>query len=192
MNEQALFILANETLAAVVARVRDDQMDLAIPPELSWRPDWTVRTAMNVYAYENACVPDVLAGKPKLPTNDEFEDDLLGDEPQASYRLLSNAANLAARALDDPERIVHISYGDFPAHQYLRDITIQRAFSAYDLAKFVGALTVLPDDLVQGLWDSLVPIVEYLRAAGVFGPEIPVPADAPLHDRLLGLTGRRP
>jgi hypothetical protein len=30
------------------------------------------------------------------------------------------------------------------------------------------------------------------RAIGIFGAAIPVPADAPLQDRLLGLTGREP
>jgi hypothetical protein len=31
-----------------------------------------------------------------------------------------------------------------------------------------------------------------MRAGGMLGPEVPVPADAPVADRMLGLLGRRP
>jgi len=40
--------------------------------------------------------------------------------------------------------------------------------------------------------DELSPHAEEWRAIGVFGPAVNVPADAPLQDRLLGLTGRDP
>jgi uncharacterized protein (TIGR03086 family) len=192
MNQQELFILANQTLQTVINQIKPEQMDLIIPDEMSWRPNQTVRAAMNIYAYENACVPDVLAGKEKFPTNDEFKDDLLKDDPQVNYAKYSDAANDATRNLDDPERIVHISYGDFPAYQYLSDITIQRGLGAYDLAKFIHADTKLPDDLVQGLWTIIEPIAEQLREYGVFRAKVDVPENEPLQDRLLGLTGRNP
>ena len=50
----------------------------------------------------------------------------------------------------------------------------------------------MPPDLVQGLWDEIAPDAEAWRAMGVFGAAVPVPDDAPLQDRLLGLTGRQP
>jgi hypothetical protein len=50
----------------------------------------------------------------------------------------------------------------------------------------------LPADLVQGLWDELTPHAEEWRSIGVFPAAIPVPEDAPLLHRLLGLTGRQP
>jgi len=123
---------------------------------------------------------------------DEARVDLLGEHRQDDYSRYSDAADAAVRALADPSRIVHISYGDFPASDYLRDVTIQRGLSAYDSAKFIGADTTLPADLVLGLWSMIVPIAEQLREFGVFGPRVEVPEDAPLQDRLLGLTGRQP
>ncbi|MGA7987763.1 MAG: hypothetical protein WCB51_05135 [Candidatus Dormiibacterota bacterium] len=53
-------------------------------------------------------------------------------------------------------------------------------------------MRTLPDGLVQGLWDELSPVAEAWRKIGVFGHEIAVPDDAPLVQRLLGLTGRDP
>jgi hypothetical protein len=61
-----------------------------------------------------------------------------------------------------------------------------------DIAKWIGADTRLPDDLVQGMWDEFVPEIEEWRAMGVFGPAVPVPEEASLQDRLLGLAGRDP
>ncbi len=46
--------------------------------------------------------------------------------------------------------------------------------------------------MVQGLWDQISPEADTWRAMGVFGAAVPVPENAPLQDRLLGLTGRRP
>jgi len=45
---------------------------------------------------------------------------------------------------------------------------------------------------VQGIWDEISPHAEEWRAIGVFPAAVPVPDDAPLLDRLLGLTGRDP
>jgi hypothetical protein len=87
---------------------------------------------------------------------------------------------------------VHLSYGDFPTREYLKHITYFRGGRVYDIARFMGADTSLPADLVQGLWDELAPQAEEWRKMGVFGPAVEVPDDAPLQDRLLALTGRDP
>jgi len=39
---------------------------------------------------------------------------------------------------------------------------------------------------------GMQPIDEVLRASGQYGPKVPVPADAPVQDRLLGFIGRDP
>jgi len=64
-----------------------------------------------------------------------------------------------------------------------------RGFRAYTIAKFIGVDSTLQDDLVQGLWDEIVPEVENWRSMGVFGPAIEVPNDADPQTKLLGLTG---
>jgi len=45
---------------------------------------------------------------------------------------------------------------------------------------------------VQGLWDELTPHAEEWRTIGVFPAAVPIPEDAPLLHRLLGLTGGHP
>ena len=75
----------------------------------------------------------------------------------------------------------------------IRDsITYFRGSRVYDIARFIGADTTMPADLVQGLWDVLSPQAEEWRKLGVFGPAVKVPDDAPLQNRLLALMGRDP
>jgi hypothetical protein len=50
----------------------------------------------------------------------------------------------------------------------------------------------LSDDLIQGVWDEVSPHAEEWRTIGVYPAAVPVRSDAPLLDRLLGLTGRDP
>jgi uncharacterized protein (TIGR03086 family) len=192
MNEQELFVKINQVLTDVVNHVKDEQLDQVLPDDLTWRKGITLRRAVNICAYENRCVPEVLEGKEGLASNDEFTDDLLGNEPLANFNRYSDIANRAAMELADPGRIVHMSYGDAPAREYLRDITINRGLGAYDIAAFIGTDVRMPDDLVQGLMDSIAPMADMLRQHGVFGPEVEVPSDASPQAKLLGLTGRDP
>ena len=87
---------------------------------------------------------------------------------------------------------MHCSFGDFSARDYLTQTTMFRGLRARDIARVIGVEPNLPDDLVQGIWDEISPHAEEWREIGVFARAVPVPDDAPLLDRLLGLTGRDP
>ena len=192
MAERDVFILAERALADVIDQVRPDQWD---QPKPEWfhtagQGDVTLRQIVNYHAYDSAWVPDVLAGKTMAEVGDVYEH--LKNDGAADYRAHSDAAVAAAEALEDPERVVHLSYGDFPAREYLRHITSFRGFRVFDIARWIGASTEMPPDLVQGMWDVLSPDMEAWRAMGVYRAAVPVPDDAPLQDRLLALAGRDP
>jgi uncharacterized protein (TIGR03086 family) len=167
-----------------------------VPIEMTPRqPGSTLRQVVNYHAYDDAWVPDTLAGKTIAEVGDAHGDpqgDLLGDEPQVAFAAIVAAAVTAVRSLADLDKVVHLSYGDFPTREYLKHITYFRAGRVYDIARFIGADATMPAALVQGLWDELAPQAEEWRKMGVFGPAVEVPEDAPLQDRLLALTGRDP
>ncbi len=192
MTEQEVFILADQALKAVVDQIRDDQWDLRVPDEMTRKPGTTLRETIEYHAYDEVWVPDVLAGRTKEEVGDKYDGDLLGDHPKLNFASIVETAVIAVRDFDDPDRTVHLSYGDWPAREYLKHITSFRGLRAYDIARFIGTDTTLPPDLVQGLWDVLSPQAEEWRKMGVYGPAVPVPEGAPLQDRLLGLTGRQP
>jgi hypothetical protein len=196
MDEQSVFVLADRTLNAVVARIGDDHWEMLMPPEFQARgrdqvP--TLREVVNYHAYDDAWVPDMLAGRTMDEVGrDAFSGDLLGPAPAASFAALVDRACAAAEALDDPARTVHCSFGDYPAREYLWQVNSFRGLRAYDLAKLIGVDITLPGALVAGLWDEISPHAEEWRAIGVFPTAVAVPEDAPLLERLLGLTGRTP
>jgi uncharacterized protein (TIGR03086 family) len=196
MTEPEVFMLADRALENVVAQIKDDQWDKEVPPDFARRQTDrtpTLREIINYHAYDDAWVPDMLAGKSMDEAGpDNFKGDLLADDPKGNFSAIVDKAVAAARQLDDLERTVHCSFGEFTAREYLWQANSFRAFRALDIARAIGVDSHLPDELVQGVWDEISPHAEEWRAIGVFGPVVPVPEDAPLQDRLLGLTGRRP
>ncbi|MGF0320428.1 TIGR03086 family metal-binding protein [Nocardia fluminea] len=62
----------------------------------------------------------------------------------------------------------------------------------WDLARATGSTPHWDDDLLRETYDETVATAGQGREMGIYGPEIPVAATAPLLDRILGLTGRDP
>jgi uncharacterized protein (TIGR03086 family) len=196
MNEAEVFVLADETLNRVIAQVRDEQWDMEMPASFVMRNSDRsprLREIVNYHAYDDSWVPDTLSGKTMDEVGrDKFDGDLLGNDPKASFAAIVEQACAAMRRFEDFDRIVHLSFGDYTAREYLWQVNSFRTLRAHDIAQVIGADTKLPDDLVQGFWAELVPHAEEWRSLGVFGPAVPVPADASLQDRMLALTGRLP
>jgi len=196
MTEPEVYALAVKAMSGVLAQVRSDQWDMDLPASFARRDTAgtpTLREVVNYHAYNDAWVPDMLAGKTMDEAGaDNFKGDLLGEDPAASYAAIAATATAAALSLDDLDRTVHCSFGDFKAREYLWQANYFAGVRAHDIARVTGAELTMPAELVQGLWDELSPQAEGWRAMGVFPPEVAVPADAPLLDRLLGLTGRDP
>ena len=194
--EPDVFILADRALEAVVRQITDEQWTMTMPADFLMRRTGqvpTLREVINYHAYDDAWVPDMLAGRTMEEVGrDKFDGDLLGADPQAAFSRLVDAACAAAAQLDDSDRTVHCSFGDFTAREYLWQVTSFRGLRAHDLSWVIGVEPQLPDELVQGMWAQISPHAEEWRAIGVFPAAVPVPQTAPLLDRLLGLTGRQP
>ncbi|MGM1063152.1 TIGR03086 family metal-binding protein [Saccharothrix sp. Mg75] len=62
----------------------------------------------------------------------------------------------------------------------------------WDLAQATDQHPVWDEDLLEHVHQGLVPTARMGRDMGIYGPEVPVPDDAPLLHRVLGLTGRKP
>jgi uncharacterized protein (TIGR03086 family) len=196
MAEPDVFELADRALARVVAQIAPEQWEMILPATFTTRvrPEPpSLRKMINYHAYDDAWVPDMLAGRTMDEAGSEkFDGDLLGEDPVASFEAIVDRACAAAAAVTDLDAVTHLSFGDYPVREYFWQINQFRALRAYDIARVIGVDPDLPGELVQGLWDELSPHAEEWRTIGVFPAAVPVPDDAPLLHRLLGLTGRSP
>jgi len=195
MTEPDVFVLADHALNTVVAQIRPEQWDMPMPPEFQGRNSDhtpTLREVVNYHAYDDAWVPDMLAGWTMEEVGvDAYAGDLLGDDPAGNFAALVEKACAAARGVTDLTQTVHCSFGNYTTQEYFWQITMFRGLRAHDIAHVIGVDPALPDALVEGLWKEISPHAEEWRLIGIFPPAIPTAADAPLLDRLLGLTGRR-
>lgn len=195
MNEAQTFLLADQTLSHVIDQIKPDQWSMHMP---AWfqagrtQTDPDLRTIINYHAYDEAWVPDTLAGRTIDQVGTKHDGDLLGQDPAAAYRALRDQAAEAVNAIADLDRPVHLTYGDYPTREYLLHITSFRGFRAYDIAKLIGAPTKLPDELVQGMWDLLSPHAQEWHQMGVYPAAVQVPETASLQDKLVAMSGRQP
>jgi uncharacterized protein (TIGR03086 family) len=196
MTEPKVFVLADHALNEVVAQIRPDQWEMAMPSGFQLRGSEgapTLREIINYHAYDDAWVPDMLAGWTMDEVgHDKYSGDLLGADPAGNFAAIVEKACRAAEAMADLERTVHCSFGNYTAREYFWQINMFRGLRAHDLARVIGTAVTLPDALVEGLWEEVSPHAEEWRMIGVFPPAVPVADDASLLDRLLGLTGRQP
>ena len=122
-----------------------------------------------------------------------LQTDVLGDEPVDTFRAAQDELSAAFRATD-LETTVHHMVGDIPAAMLLGFRIGDLTLHSWDLARAIQADETLDPVLVQAVWDAVSPLGAGISQTGVFGdgPSGGVAEDAPLHLRLLDLTGRRP
>src|SRR2546425_1609916 len=131
MVDVSVFGLAQDALKGVVDRIAAEAWSREVPPSMRFLDGLrTVRDVINHHARDDAWVPDTLAGRTIAEVGDRWDGDLLGADPAAGYAKLAAVATAAVSAFTDFDRVVHLSYGDFPAHVYLLHITIFRGFQA--------------------------------------------------------------
>jgi uncharacterized protein (TIGR03086 family) len=190
MTIQELFIASNQALGTVIAQIKDDQWDMQMPEGTSSKPT-TLGAAVRYHTYDDAWVPDVLEGKTKEEVGEMYESLLTSvNDIQSEYAQYNQRAIEAVASFTDLERVTHLSYGDFPAKDYLQHIISFRAFRSYDIAKMIGIDTTMDTELVDGLLAEFAPVAGAYRQMGVFPPAIEVADDASPQAKLLALIGR--
>ncbi|WP_349897152.1 hypothetical protein [Parafrigoribacterium soli] len=189
MKQKQLFLQADAALRSVIDRIQPAQLSLAAPADWSRVESPTLRDILAAHAFDEAWVPDVLAGRTIKEVGDRYAGDLLGDDAVASYDRLNDVATRAVLAHDDPQGVAHLSYGDFTVGEFFEHTATYRAFQAWSIAKLLGLEYSLPAELVEGLWEHIVPQADVWRAMGVFGPELETPPGADRETELLAKTG---
>ena len=91
MTEQEVFVLADQALKAVVDKIRDDQWRLIVPDDMTRTPGVTLRKLVDYHAYDDAWVPDMLAGRTMDEVGASSTATSSGDHPKADFASSSSA-----------------------------------------------------------------------------------------------------
>jgi uncharacterized protein (TIGR03086 family) len=178
---QDLFVTANQHFTDLVDQIDDDQWDNPVPST----PGWTVQQLVGHVTENNLAVTRTLGG------NDLLVGDM-DEDPAAAWDEMANKAEEAALSWTEMNAEVEGPEGSTRAEDYIKSQIADRTIHGWDLAKAIGADSMIHPELVATVYEYLEPQAEHLRSTGVFGPEVSVAPDAPLQSRLIGLTGRQP
>jgi uncharacterized protein (TIGR03086 family) len=170
-----------------VRRVRPDQWSAPTPCA-----DWDVRTLVNHIVYEDRWSVPLFEGATIAEVGDQFEGDLLGDDPVANAAQAADETKKAAHRDGAMERTVHLSFGDTPATEYVHQLLADHVVHAWDLAAAIGADRALDPEAVRACLEWFADREEAYRSSGAIGPRVEVPAGAGDQDRLLAAFGRDP
>jgi len=183
---ESRFTAAVDEFGGRVRAIRDDQWSAPTPCT-----KWDVRTLVNHLVYELRWMPPLLAGQTIAEVGDRLDGDLLGADPVAAW---TNAVQESDAAVAQPgalETLVHLSYGDTPAADYVTEVTADLTVHAWDLARAIGAGEQLDPTLVQWIYPQAKERLNPAGVPGYFGPAVAVPDSASEQVRLLALYGRR-
>ena len=188
LDVPALFSRAIDEFDKRVRLVGDDQWTNATPCT-----EWSVKDLVNHMVTENLWVPGLLDGKTidELGGMDAFEGDNLGSDPKHAWTEASQKATQAAQRDGAMDTTAHLSYGDFPASFYILQLLADHIIHAWDLAKGIEDDDELDQEMVQFVYQGMLPYADSLSEGDSFADPIPVPDDADPQTKLLGLVGRR-
>ena len=171
MREAEMFIRADRAFTGAVNNVTTDQWHHKVPAT----PDWTVRELVNHVAHTSA---DFIAS---LGGDAPAGEDLLGDNPAQSWARIAQTAEDLAEACTDESKATGIAVQ-----------TVDRTIHSWDLQGAIGADQTMDPKLAEFAYETMLPNAETLAASGMFGVQVPVPEDADVSAKLLGLAGRDP
>jgi len=148
--------------------------------------DWTARDVVSHVVEMHGAMLRAVQRSPR-PAAD--------DDPLAAFR--TARADVEA-VLADPElagvEVASPYAGQLPAERHIDQVMVDElVVHGWDLARATGQDGTMDPAAVDKIWLASMSLgEEVLRTPGVCGPEVAVPPDAPLQDRLLGLLGRDP
>jgi uncharacterized protein (TIGR03086 family) len=177
-----LLARAIEQSGALVAHVRPEQAGLPTPCS-----EWDVRALVNHTTYDVQAFAASLNGQER-PAPDS---DLIGDDWASAYREATDAL-LAAWRRRGTEGTIKTRVGEFPATWAVGQHTANLAMHGWDIATASGQSTDLDLEVGRAALDWARENLKPQFRGTAFGPEVEVPENAPVYERLAGFFGRNP
>ncbi|MCU1676388.1 MAG: hypothetical protein JWM93_1146 [Frankiales bacterium] len=185
MDPVELHAVAGGRVTQLVRAARPDQWTGPTPCT-----EWDVRTLLNHLVYEQLWAPELLRGATVEQVGDRFDGDVLGDDPQGAWEKTYGAAHDAV-AEADLDGMVHVSWGQISAREYIGQLNLDLAVHGWDFARGTGADDTIDPRVVGALLPGVVAGSDGLTASGAFGTPVAVSDSVDPQTRMLALLGRR-
>jgi uncharacterized protein (TIGR03086 family) len=141
--------------------------------------EWNVRDIVNHLLQGHAMFQRAARGEDMAPPPPGKPEDVLNGDAAQQFEQGRQATLDAFRgASEDKNRALGIAFADTLVH-------------GSDIAHATGQDATMPPDLAEAAL-GMVSGIPKEGAPGMFKAHVDVPDDAPAHERLLGVTGRKP
>jgi uncharacterized protein (TIGR03086 family) len=190
MDPVQLFERCCAATERVVAQIEPGQLGGKTPC-----PEWDVRALLNHVVGSLAMFADTVeAGAQAAPPDPlaEGAPDRVGSRPLGAYQETADRALKASRREGALERVYPSVFGEMPGQALFGFTTLDVLTHGWDLAKATGQPAKLDPELAEAVLGFAQQAVLPAMRGGSIGPEVEVPADAPITDRLVGFLGRHP
>lgn len=185
MDPKELFAKALQQATSCVIRVREKDLANATPCT-----DWDLKTLINHMVYELLWIPDLLKGKTVAQVGDRYDGDVLRSDFENAWQHAADAALMAVKHAE-LGAIVHLSYGDEPAHEYIAEMSAEMLIHGWDVGQSLQYSLRFEPSIAQVLYDTNAAHQERLETSSYYAGPLDVEDEADLSTKLLALFGRR-
>ena len=182
---------ATQYMLPILRGIKPDQLTSATPCS-----EWNVQSLINHQIKVADYLHAVIGESGPLDYTSMFS--VAGPLPSEGAEAAFEAStNRVLSVLETPvalDKVVDTGMptGAIPAGMFARFPFSDIVVHMWDLAKATNQDASMDSSLAEAAYNVLVPAVEGARQGGAFGPEVQVPINARIQDKLLGLSGRQP
>ncbi len=185
MEYQDIFAKALQQATSIIRLVSTDQLTNSTPCQ-----EWDLRTLINHMVYELLWAPEIIKSKDLKEVGNRFDGDLLGSDPQFSWKHAADAALVAVHS-SNPKAKVQLSYGRVALPRYITELAADLLIHGWDVGKSIGCTVLFNSDLTQAVYKFSRAHAREMASSQLFGKPLTVAPTEGLQTKLLGLYGRR-
>ena len=152
---------------------------------------WDVQALLNHLVSGNLWAAELGSGHTIEEVGDRLDGDVLGNDALAAYDASAKAAAATFEAPGALGAPCAVSYGPVPGSVYAGHRFIDVLIHGWDLATATGQDATLDPELVDAAYSLLQEQADMVRASGMFGDDILVPAGVEPQTQLLAFIGRK-
>ena len=173
------------TMDGVVRRVADTAWDNQSPND-----DWTARQTLGHVIWGMKRMTAAIRGD--APPAEQAEAAVAGDRPAETWDGVKENLLDALDSHGVLHKEIETPFGDMTVDEAIGRFFFDALTHAWDIAEATGVDAAIPEDLAEKSLAILMALGDAVRGPGILDTEVDVPQDAPIQDKLIAYSGRKP